>query len=292
MILKNPKGYLYAALVVAAFNLSMCMAQTNWQSNPTGEIFARQGGDSPEGIFHFSSGGFDIFTIQSSDKSFQPAALYYGENDIDKEKVDSMAPDGKVPTAMNCFLARTPEGYVMFDTGLPGAKGGKTLERLASIDVTPERISYIYLTHGHFDHIGGLLTEDNQATYPNAVVYLPEEEVTFIKESMGDTFQNISEAYKERLVFFKAGQILPCNVLPIEAKGHTPGHTAYRIGNLLFSGDIMHGASIQIPNPEICANYDMDRAQAIATREKLLSYAVANSLTLLGAHIPANGVLF
>ena len=59
-----------------------------------------------------------------------------------------------------------------------------------------------------------------------------------------------------------------------------------------FAGDIMHGAALQLIDPTICARYDSDPGQSIKTRNTILDYAVANSLTVLGAHIPANGVLF
>ncbi|MDE5877093.1 MAG: MBL fold metallo-hydrolase, partial [Muribaculaceae bacterium] len=107
-----------------------------------------------------------------------------------------------------------------------------------------------------------------------------------------NNFNEIKSAYKDRIVSFEPGEILPDNVLPISAKGHTPGHTAYRLGNLLFAGDVMHGETIQLIDPTINANYDADRAQAVVTRIRLLSYAAANSLTVLGAHIPGNGVIF
>lgn len=95
-----------------------------------------------------------------------------------------------------------------------------------------------------------------------------------------------------RLIAFGFGEILPGNVLPISAKGHTPGHTAYLLGSLLFVGDIMHGESIQLLDPNICANFDKNRSQAIATRISILEYAASNSLTVLGAHIPGNGIIF
>ena len=81
------------------------------------------------------------------------------------------------------------------------------------------------------------------------------------------------------------------NVLPISAKGHTPGHTAYQLGNLLFVGDLMHGISLQLPDPTICARYDANRPQSIATRTLILRYATAHSLIVLGAHVPGNGVV-
>lgn len=280
------------AFAVFAINSLFCMAQINWQSNPIGAVFAREGGETPEGTFRLTSGGFEVFTIVSSDKVYQPASLYYGVNDDDKERVDKLAPDGKVPTSMNCFVVKTPDGYVMFDTGLPASKGGKTMQRLASLNISPSEIKDIYLTHGHFDHIGGLLDDSGKAVFDKAVIYVPAAELDFIKNTMGETATQIENAYKGRLVVFEPGDILNVNIMSVSAKGHTPGHTAYRLGNLLFIGDLMHGPSLQLLDPDICANYDADRVLAIESRKKILSYAIANSLTVIGAHIPLNGVVF
>lgn len=75
-----------AILVIAALaaNSIFSMAQTNWQTNPVGAVFARQGGATPDGTFRFSNNGFEVYTIGSSDKDFQPASLYYGAQDADK----------------------------------------------------------------------------------------------------------------------------------------------------------------------------------------------------------------
>lgn len=283
-----------AFLVIAAFavNSLFCMAQLNGQTNLVGGVFASQGGDTPEGTFRFASGGFEVYTIASADKDFQPASLYYGKDNADKTKVDILAPDGKVPTAMNCFVISTPRGYVMFDTGLPSDKGGKTIERLKSLGITPEDIQAIFVTHSHFDHIGGLLDEGGKAQYPSATVYIASGELAFMRETMSETLDRITAAYSNKVVSFAFGEVLPYDILPISAAGHTPGHTAYQLGNLLFVGDIMHGAAIQLIDPTINARFDADPALAVTTRKSILNYAVSHSLTVLGAHIPLNGVIF
>ncbi len=282
----------FLVITAIATNFLFGMAQIDWQTNPVGAVFARQGGDTPQGTFRFTSDGLEMYTIMSADRDYQPASLYYGKQEVDKDKVDALAPDGKVPTAMNCFVVRTPNGCVMFDAGLPTAKGGKTIERLRSIGIQPDEIRAIFLTHSHFDHIGGLLDADGKAEYPAATVYLASDELTFMQESMGDALAQISAAYAGKIASFDFGQMLPFDILPIAAEGHTPGHTAYQLGNLLFVGDIMHGMAIQLIDPTINASYDASPAQAASTRKRILEYGAARSLTVLGAHIPLNGILF
>lgn len=284
------KAFLVIAAVAA--NSLFCMAQTSVQPNLAGAVFMRQGASPVEGTYRFTSGGYEVFTIASSDKDFQPASLYYGNANVDKAKVDALAPDGKVPTAMNCFVVNTPDGYVMFDMGLPTSRGGKTVERLKALGINPADIKAVFVTHSHFDHIGGLLDVDGNAEYPSATIYISADELTAMQKSMNEDLERITAASGGRMVAFAFGNVLPYNVLPISATGHTPGHTAYQLGNLLFVGDIMHGMAVQLVDPTINAAYDADPTQSVATRITILNYATANSLTVLGAHIPLKGVIF
>lgn len=43
---------------------------------------------------------------------------------------------------------------------------------------------------------------------------------------------------------------------------------------------------MQIPHPEICANFDMDKPAAIESRVMILDYAMKNGLTMAGMHFP------
>lgn len=278
--------------VICALCPLFSMAQISRQFNPIGATFATESDNLPSGTYHFISGGYEIYTIASADKSFQPASLYYGQDNAHKAIVDDLAPDGKVPTAMNCFVVHTPDGYIMFDTGLPASRGGKTLEHLSALHIAPTDIKAIFITHGHFDHIGALLDASGNAEFPSATLYIAAEEMTCIKSTMTQTADQIEKAYSGKIATFSYGEILPGNILPISAKGHTPGHTVYQLGNILFAGDIMHGPALQLIHPEICAGYDADRAQSVSSRLTILRYAADRSLTLLCAHAPLNGIIF
>jgi len=55
----------------------------------------------------------------------------------------------------NCYLVRD-EGIILVDTGMPNLQS-KFVQRLEALAIDPQDISLIFLTHGHWDHIGGLV---------------------------------------------------------------------------------------------------------------------------------------
>ena len=284
-----------AALLAANFTMPYftMSAQTNWSANPVGAVFARQGGESPEGTFRLTSGGYEVFTLAVAEnvEVDRPASLFYSKDGSDKVRVDALAPTGTVASAMNCFLVRIDTDYIMIDAGFQEGRGN-TLRRLAALGVDPKEIKAIFITHAHGDHIGGLTDADGKCAFPSAKLYIPAAEVPFMEETMAEGWNNISTTYSGRVELIGNGAVLPFGLLSIAAPGHTPGHTVYRLGNLLFAGDILHGASIQLVDTSINASFDRDPDQSVASRNAILSYAAANSLTVLGAHVPLNGVLF
>lgn len=127
--------------------------------------------------------------------------------------------------------------------------------------------------------------------FPNAQLYASkvEYEAWLDMEAGNGPATKAMNAYNDRLHLFAFGDTLPGEVIALSGIGHTPGHTVYRIGDLLIVGDITHGAALQIPHPEVCATYDMDKEEAIKTRRYYLDYAQKNQLTMAGMHFPAPG---
>jgi len=193
-----------------------------------------------------------------------------------------------IPSSVSTFLMHTDGEWILFDTGL-GAGRGLLLDGLKEYNLTPDSIDYIYLTHFHGDHIGGMVAEGKKV-FPNAKVYAGEVEYKAWVEDMPEdrTAQQreAMEVYKDQLTLFKFGDVLPHDVKAIDAVGHTPGHTAFQKGNLLVIGDLMHGAALQMEHPEFSGNYDMDKEQAAASRKRLLDYARENNLIMAGMHLP------
>ena len=73
----------------------------------------------------------------------------------------------------------------------------------------------------------------------------------------------------------------------LSAVGVTPADIDYQVGKFIIVGDLVHGASLQLAHPEICAAYDMDPQAAVQKRRYFIDYARQNHLFLAGMHQPA-----
>lgn len=245
----------------------------------------------PEGVTVLKLDSLTLTTIRDDEGDKRmPNSLFYGE--ADSAKVDSLSPDGSVPSSISCFLVETQGKKVLFDTGNGMEHGGMLLKRLDSIGVKPESIDYLVLTHFHMDHIGGM-TEGGKPVFTRAEVYVPEAERIYWKYMSNQNAKAAADAmavYSGKVHCFKYTDALPLGIKPLAAPGHTPGHTVYQMGRLLIVGDLMHGFDLQIQDPGIRPSYDMDRRKATESRKKYIDYIRKNKLVTAGMHFPGNGV--
>lgn len=207
--------------------------------------------------------------------------------DAGEDLMKKLSLENGIPSSISTFLIESNGIQILFDTGM-GASDSRLLAGLHALGITPADIKYIYLTHFHGDHIGGLMKNDS-VVFPYAEIYASKAEYdSWMKmeaEKNGQVVRAMN-AYKDRLHLFAFGDTLPGKVVAMEAVGHTPGHTVFQAGKLLIIGDLIHGAALQLEHPEICATYDMDKQEAIKTRKNLLQYARENGLVIAGMHLP------
>lgn len=202
-------------------------------------------------------------------------------------------PDG-IPASVSTFLMKVDGKYILFDAGL-GAFGGQLMNRLAALGVNPDSIGLIYLTHFHVDHISGLVAKDETGNdtkaFKNAAVYAGKVEYDAWMNDIpkNDLQKNIMALYKDSLHLFAFGDTLPHGVRAMDAVGHTPGHTAFQIANLIIVGDLMHGYALQKDHPEVNSNYDMDKPKSAESRKRIMQYARDNKLLMAGMHLPPPG---
>ena len=194
-----------------------------------------------------------------------------------------------VEGSMSAFLLEAEGKKALFDTGLNESMSTGIQDRLKELKISPDEIDYVFLTHFHLDHIGGLVDAKDNIYFKNAKVYTSKEEYDgWIKNMPADKNGlqvKIMKIIEKQLVKFDFNDTFPLGLKPLKAFGHTPGHTVYRKDDLLIIGDLIHGQDIQFKYPEICATYDHDENASIVTRKNILKYAEENKLFVAGMHL-------
>lgn len=238
------------------------------------------------------SNGATVTWIQDNEgEKLNPRSLFSDASDSLYNSLNM--PDG-IPASVSTFLVKVDGKYILFDAGL-GSFGGQLQKRLAALGVNPDSIGLVYLTHFHVDHISGLVAKDDAGNdakaFKNAAVYAGKVEYDAWMNDIpkNDLQKNIMGLYKDSLHLFAFGDTLPHGVLAMDAIGHTPGHTAFQLANLLIVGDLMHGYALQKDHPEINSNYDMDKPKSAESRGRIMQYARDNKLLMAGMHLPPPG---
>jgi glyoxylase-like metal-dependent hydrolase (beta-lactamase superfamily II) len=215
-----------------------------------------------------------------------------------------------VETSINAYLVNTGSKLLLIDAGagkLFGKHGGQLLANLKAAGYAPEDIDAVLLTHLHGDHSGGL-SVDGQRVFPNATVYLdkadrdyrfsaeaearaPANQKAMFPQSRADIVAY--EAAGKLVLFQGATQLFP-GVSTIAAHGHTPGHTLYAVESkgerIVFSGDLVHAAAVQMPRPEATIQFDADEHGAASDRRALFRQFAAQRTLLAAAHISFPGI--
>ena len=238
------------------------------------------------------SNGANITWIQDNEgEKLNPFSLF---GDVSDSLVESLNMPEGIPASVSTFLLQVDGKNILFDAGL-GAFGGKMLSRLTALGISADNIDIVYLTHFHVDHIAGLVEKDaagiDTKAFKNASIYAGKVEYDAWMEHIlkNDLQKMVMELYRDSLHLFAFGDSLPHGVLAIDAIGHTPGHTAFQVSNLLVVGDLMHGYALQKDHPEINSNYDMDKEKSIESRKRIMQYAKDNNLLMAGMHLPPPG---
>lgn len=211
-------------------------------------------------------------------------------------------------TSINAYLVRTGDRLVLVDTGageLMGEFGGRLVDSLALAGYSPDQITDILITHLHLDHAGGL-TAGGHRLFQNATVHLSQSDMErFLNPAnLGKGLEKIDleRSLKTVGVYDKQGKVrsfqgdtmLFGGMEAISTAGHTPGHSLFRLTSggesMVFIGDMIHVGAVQLPNPAVTIQFDVDQDQARAQRQKHFATLAKAHELIAASHLDFPGV--
>ncbi len=168
------------------------------------------------------AGGWFVFQFYLGTRGMTPA---------ETGKIDDTAFSIR-DSFVNAFVFRGKTGYLMVDAGMNETT---VKEGLARLNIRPEQISALLLTHTDGDHIGAT------ALLKNAKVYMHREEEQMVNGQNGKFFFMRTKWKYGPYTLIDGNETLSLDGLKIRVvhtPGHTPGSCCYLIdGRYMATGD-------------------------------------------------------
>ena len=215
-------------------------------------------------------------------------------------------PQGPKNIVGSCYLIRHGNRYMLWDTGLSDAMVGNPVEnaaqrltlrssvvdQLKQLNVRPEQIELIGISHWHFDHTG------QAARFPQAKLLIGRGDL----EHLRNRGPGVNDAAVNAMAHWLTGGgtvegvagdhdvFGDGRVMMLKMPGHTPGHSALLVrlasGPVLLTGDLYHFTE-QVANRGV-PPFNHDRADTLASMDRFDRMAKNLRAKVIIQHEPAD----
>ncbi|MEI4197573.1 MBL fold metallo-hydrolase [Roseovarius sp. E0-M6] len=256
-------------------------------------------------------GGLTVSTVSDGHLAF-PAEFFF--EGLPEEELTTIleqydvAQDTLTPPC-NVTVAQFGGRTVLFDCGSGPAfmpTAGKLVDGLSAMGITPEDVTEVVFTHGHPDHLWGVLDDFNDPVFTEAQYMMGRTERAYWSdpetvETIGQARASFAvgaarrlEAIAEDMSTFESGQEILPGIIAHSSFGHTPGHMSFELrgteGALLVVGDAIGNGHVAFERPEWPSGSDQDPETAANTRARLLDMLTQERMGLIGFHLPGGGL--
>ena len=198
----------------------------------------------------------------------------------------------------SCYLIRHGDQAMVWDTGFSGGLKGQEqdmgdlvarldatlVEQLAQLELKPEDVDIVGISHMHPDHTG------QAAQFPNATLLIGKGD---FEQTAGkdDPFapwrgqgKKVTPVTADHDVFGDG------SVVALHLPGHTPHHLALLVklasGPVLLSGDLYHSTDARVKRG--VPPFNTDRAQTLASMDRFEKVAREQKAKVIIQHEPAD----
>ncbi|HEX3687312.1 MAG TPA: MBL fold metallo-hydrolase [Gaiellaceae bacterium] len=195
------------------------------------------------------------------------------------------------PIGTNCYVVRASREAteaVVVDPGGDAAELGLELDRLGA------SVAAILITHGHWDHLGGVA---DLAEVTGAPVYMAEDERALLENLPDLVPQGVKARSYTADTFLQGDETLELAGIEFETlrvPGHSPAHLAYHADGCLFSGDVLFAGSVgrtDLPGADWETLVESIRLLSERFLPETIVYSGHGPPTTLGAELERNPFL-
>jgi glyoxylase-like metal-dependent hydrolase (beta-lactamase superfamily II) len=270
---------------------------------------------APRAVFaadRLALGEVELVTLSDGTLTLPPGMFF---EPAPQEELAALAPglgldlDAALTPPCNVTLLRSGDRTVLFDCGAGPtfqASAGRLWSALETEGLAPDDISDVIFTHGHPDHLWGVLDDFDELLFRNATYHMGGDELDYWSDP--DTVTTIGEArasfaagatrrldaISDNLSRFGDGdEVLP-GVTALSTPGHTPGHMSFVVAagadSAMVIGDAIGNDHVAMARPDWPSGADQDMETGVATRVRLLDRLAADGMIAVGFHMGGGGI--
>ena len=280
---------------------------------------ARQAGAESlngNGFYRFKIGDFQA-TVISDGYGPIPVGPIFAMNVSEAElapvlKANFMPP--VIQVTNNILVVDTGRERILVDTGF-GEKIGPPFGSFPGLEanlrragILSESIDLVVISHGHLDHIGGLVTKSGALAFPKAQFVFVDTEWNywtgnryesdvngspmpdpFKQATIGAARENLPPV-ADRSRFVKQGGEIASGVHYVASPGHSPSHAAILFTSgkeqFMHMADTVHNPVTGLQHPNWTPVFDYDPTQAIQSRKATLDRVATDRIMVMAYHFP------
>lgn len=161
-----------------------------------------------------------------------------------------------------CYLVNHPNGRLLWDLGLPTQLVGQPpftqqiftvsveksiKDQLSALGILPSEITYVSISHSHFDHVGQVDQVQGSTWLVNQKEYdamFPPDGAPLADPTLAPTYA-LFQPMERQIIGAEHDVFGDGSVVIFETSGHTPGHASLQLkmpetGPVLLTGDLYH----------------------------------------------------